>query len=128
MGIITLLKILSDENRLRIINILKEYPLCVGEIQTILDIKQSNASRHLEKLKMSNLIVSKKKAQWVYYEINLTNFKDYSFINPLLFKDIKMESIYREDLIRFNKYNSSGLNCQDLRDVDFKFENIKFKK
>lgn len=126
MELITLLKILSDENRLRILNLLKESPLCVGELQTLLDVKQSNVSRHLEKLKMSNLIVCKKKAQWVYYQINLTDFKNYSFINTLFFEDMKMDSIFKEDLTKLNKYKASGLCCQDLRDIDFKFENIKF--
>jgi len=126
MDAITLLKIISDTNRLRILNLLKECPLCVGEIQTILNIKQPNASKHLEKLKLYELIIPKKKAQWVYYEINLPNFDSYSFINKLFFDDLKKELVFKTDLDKLKKYKNSGLCCQDLKDVGFKFENIKF--
>jgi ArsR family transcriptional regulator len=126
MGISTILKILSDENRLRIMNILKEYSLCAGEIQTILNIKQSNASRHLEKLKSNRLITNQKKAQWIYYQLCNEQLEEYSFIKHLLFEDIKNYSIYQEDLYKLNKYKSSGLCCQDLRNIGFDFNKIKF--
>jgi ArsR family transcriptional regulator len=122
----TILKILSDENRLRIINILKEYSLCVGEIQTILNIKQSNASRHLEKLKSNGLITYQKDAQWIYYQLCNDQLEEYSFIKQLLFEDIKKDSIYQEDLFKLNKYKSSGLCCQDLKNSGLDFNKIKF--
>lgn len=127
MDAITLLKILSDTNRLRILNLLKECPLCVGELQTLLDIKQPNASKHLEKLKLYELIIPNKKAQWVYYELNLPNFEAYSFLNKLLFFDLENETVFKMDINKLKKYKNSGLCCQDLKDIGFKFENIKFK-
>ena len=126
MEISTLLKILADENRLRILNILKESPLCVGEIQTLLNIKQSNASSHLEKLKNYGLITNKKEAQWVYYQICKEQLEEYSFIKQLLFKDINNSSIFKEDLSKLARYKKSGLNCQDLKNIDFDFSKIKF--
>lgn len=127
MDAFVMLKILSDENRLRIINILKERSLCVGEIQTILNIKQSNASRHLDKLKSNGLIVSEKKAQWIYYKINDVQLERYPFIKQLLFEDIRSISIFKEDMLRLKKYDSSGLCCQDLKDVEHDFNKISFK-
>ncbi|MDC7237574.1 MAG: metalloregulator ArsR/SmtB family transcription factor [Sphaerochaetaceae bacterium] len=126
MDAITILKILSDQTRLRILNLLKEDSLCVGEIQTLLDIKQPNASKHLEKLKLYELILSKKKAQWVYYQINLEKFEKYKFLKDLLFSDIKREEIFNIDISRLKKYKNSDLCCQDLKNVGFKFDNIKF--
>ncbi len=126
MDAITILKILSEPNRLRILNLLKDDSLCVGEIQTILDIKQPNASKHLEKLKLYELILSKKKAQWVYYQINLEKFEKYKFLKDLLFNDIKNEEIFNLDISKLREYKNSVLCCQDLKDVGFKFANIKF--
>ncbi|MCY1151205.1 MAG: metalloregulator ArsR/SmtB family transcription factor [Sphaerochaetaceae bacterium] len=126
MDAITILKILSDQTRLRILNLLKEDSLCGGEIQTLLDIKQPNASKHLEKLKLYELILSKKKAQWVYYQINLEKFEKYKFLKDLLFSDIKREEIFNIDISRLKKYKNSDLCCQDLKNVGFKFDNIKF--
>lgn len=126
MNITTILKLLSDEVRLRIINILNEGPLCVGEIQTILNIKQSNASRHLDKLKNSELVIYKKEAQWIYYEINNSYLEQYPFINSLLKENIRKDILFSNDLLRLKKYKETGLNCQDLRNINFNFEEINF--
>ncbi len=63
-------KALGDENRLRIANLLFVKELCVCELEVILEMSQSNVSRHLKKLKDIKMIASKKEAQWVYYSID----------------------------------------------------------
>ncbi len=63
-------KALADDNRLRILNILAERELCVCEIEEVLGITQSNASRHLNKLRQAGIIVSRKEAQWIYYSFS----------------------------------------------------------
>jgi ArsR family transcriptional regulator len=70
LEITNIIKIFSDQNRLRIINLIKDDLLCVGEIQTILNIKQSNVSRHLEKLKALDILIQQKQAQWIYYKLD----------------------------------------------------------
>ena len=70
MEFVEIFKALSDENRVRILNILKEGELCVCEIESILGMTQSNASRHLNKLKSLKIIEADKKEQWVYYSID----------------------------------------------------------
>ena len=49
-----------DENRIRILNLMLNAELCVCEIETILEMTQSNASRHLAKLKSAGIITSSK--------------------------------------------------------------------
>ena len=46
-----LFKVLSDNNRIRIINLLERRPLCVCEIAHILGVTQPSISRHLRKMK-----------------------------------------------------------------------------
>ena len=123
---ISLLKILSDENRLRMLNITKEDALCVGEIQTILDLSQSNTSRHLEKMKSGGMVTYHKKAQWIIYQLSSESLETYPFIKQLLFEDIIDIPLFKKDLIRLNKYKESGLTCQDLKDVNFDYNKIKF--
>lgn len=60
MEIVYICKSLADENRIRILNLLKNEELCVCDIEAVLGIKQSNASRHLNKLKMAGIIASEK--------------------------------------------------------------------
>ncbi len=126
MSIISLLKILSDENRLRMLNITKEDALCVGEMQTILGLSQSNTSRHLEKMKSSGMVTYHKKAQWVIYQLSNEPLEKHSFIKQLLFEDIIDIPIFKKDLHRLNKYKASGLTCQDLKNVDFDYNKIRF--
>ena len=71
MQLIQILKALSDETRLRILNILRDGPLCVCEIEAILEISQSNASRHLSKLTNANLVNYYKEAKFIYYKLDL---------------------------------------------------------
>lgn len=63
-------KALSDETRLRILSIVWDNELCVCEIETVLGLTQSNASRHLTVLKNAGLLSSYKQAQWTYYKLN----------------------------------------------------------
>lgn len=70
MDIIEIFKALGDMTRLRIYNIIRHNELCVCQIESILEITQSNASRHLNKLKYAGIITSRKDAQWVYYSLD----------------------------------------------------------
>ena len=116
MDLIEIFKALGDENRIRILNLLIRQELCVCEIETVLDITQSNASRHLNKLKTSGVITSEKKSQWVYYRI------DNKFIeeNNLLYEFIKNKIVentqLQRDVERLNKYRNSNFTCEQLRE------------
>ena len=116
MDLIEIFKALGDENRIRILNLLIRQELCVCEIETVLNMTQSNASRHLNKLKTAGVIISEKKSQWVYYRI------DDKFIeeNNLLYEFIKNKIVentqLQRDVERLNKYKNSNFTCEQLRE------------
>lgn len=116
MALIQMLKALSDETRLRILNLLWRGELCVCELEMLLDINQSNASRHLNRLANAKIIDSDKRAQYVFYKINEDTLNEYSFIKELLDNELIKLEIYKQDLKRLNKYRESGLSCDDLKD------------
>lgn len=62
-------KLLSDETRLRILCLLKESELAVGELQKILGLGQSTLSTQLGLLKEQDLVASRKEGQKVLYRI-----------------------------------------------------------
>ena len=63
---------LSDETRLRILNLLVERgETCVCEIMETLATTQSNVSFHLTVLKNAGLIADEKIGKWMFYSINL---------------------------------------------------------
>ena len=62
-------KLLSDETRLRILSLLGESELAVGELQKILGLGQSTLSTQLGLLKEQDLVASRKEGQKVLYRI-----------------------------------------------------------
>lgn len=67
---LNIFKVLSDNNRLRIIKMLQSRPLCGCEIMSILNLAASTVSQHLSVLKSSGFIIEQKKGRWTNYYIN----------------------------------------------------------
>jgi ArsR family transcriptional regulator, arsenate/arsenite/antimonite-responsive transcriptional repressor len=63
-------KILSDNNRLRILKALQSRSLCVCEIKELLNLANSTISQHLKLLKEAEFILEQKDGRWVNYMIN----------------------------------------------------------
>jgi len=70
-------KVLSDETRLRILNLLLERECCVCEVMQALDISQSKASRHLSTLYDAGFLKLKKDGLWSLYSIDSEGMADY---------------------------------------------------
>jgi len=63
-------KALSDQNRLKILKMLRIKPLCVTEITKALGLAVSTVSKHLSILKNAGFLVEEKSGKWVVYNIN----------------------------------------------------------
>jgi ArsR family transcriptional regulator, arsenate/arsenite/antimonite-responsive transcriptional repressor len=100
--LIDALKALSDETRLRILNLLYEKELCVCDIMEALQISQAKASRHLIYLKNAGLIKDRKHAQWVYYSLIKNN--NLKFLDCLILENIRGLEKYRYDLGRLQEW------------------------
>ena len=82
---VVFLKIVSDENRLNILCILKNKELCVNDIWQYLDLSQNLVSHHLKVLKDFGLVQSKKDGVKVIYSLKLKNIDKYkSLFNMFL--------------------------------------------
>ena len=64
-----LFKALSDETRLRILRLLLKGELCICELMEVLQLPQSNISRHMAYLKNAGLVDDRREAVWVYYSL-----------------------------------------------------------
>ncbi|RJQ31916.1 MAG: ArsR family transcriptional regulator [Actinobacteria bacterium] len=64
------LKIISDENRLKILCLLKDGERCVCHIYEPLDLPQNLISHHLKTLKKAELLHSRKEGKWMFYKRN----------------------------------------------------------
>ena len=65
-----LFKALSDETRLKIIDMLSCGQLCACEILEPLSISQSTLSYHMKQLVDSGLVIAQKDGAWMRYSIN----------------------------------------------------------
>jgi len=63
-------KVLSDESRLRVLNLLLERACCVCEVMQALDISQSKASRGLSALYDAGFLKLRKDGLWSLYSID----------------------------------------------------------
>ncbi len=66
---VQILKALAESNRLRMVMMLRERPLCVCEICAVLDISVSTISAHLRQLSHAGLVEGHKEGRWVTYEL-----------------------------------------------------------
>lgn len=96
------LKALSDETRLRIINLLYEKELCVCDIMETLQISQAKASRHLIYLKNAGLVKDRKHAQWVYY--SMSRDERMKFIDSLVYDILRNLELYKNDTESLNEW------------------------
>jgi len=117
MKTVQMLKALGDETRIRIVNILRHGPLCVCEIESILEVTQSNASRHLNKLMNANLVTYYKEAKFVYYKLDEESLNEYSFIKILLDKQLEKEEKLKYDYDILINYKDAGLTCDTVSQV-----------
>ena len=67
---------LSDEIRLRVIDLLRDGERCVCEITDELDIAQSRLSWHLKSLKDAGLVTDRRDGRWAYYALDREAFEE----------------------------------------------------
>ncbi len=73
--VIIFLKAISEENRLKILCILRKGELCVCEVWQHLGLSQNLVSHHLKVLKDFDLVESRKEGTSVIYSLNSKNTK-----------------------------------------------------
>lgn len=73
--LIKAMKALSDETRLRIMNILLERECCVCEVMAVLGISQTRASRNLGLLQDAGFLRMRKVGLWALYSIDGEHMK-----------------------------------------------------
>ena len=99
MQVTELFKVLSDETRLRIINLIYLQDLCVCELVEILQESQPKISKHIAKLRQIGLVTTKRNEQYIYYRFNREN-KSYVKIIANMIEEIRSIDTYKKDMER----------------------------
>ena len=61
---------IADSTRVRILAALRRGELCVCELVDALEISQSTLSGHLQVLRQTGLVVTRKDGRWIYYSLD----------------------------------------------------------
>ena len=105
-------KVLSDESRLRVLNLLLERECCVCEVMQALDISQSKASRILSAFYDAGILRLSKDGLWSLYSIDWdgmdANLKDIVEATTRAFQGNKVMDADRE---RLRKAERVGPSC-----------------
>jgi ArsR family transcriptional regulator, arsenate/arsenite/antimonite-responsive transcriptional repressor len=64
-----LFRAFSDRTRLRILHLLADGEVCVGDLVTVLRLPQPTVSRHLSYLRRAGLVTVRRDASWMYYAL-----------------------------------------------------------
>lgn len=107
-------KALSDITRIRIVGLLASRELCVGEVEYLLGVSQTNVSRHLERLRTAGLVTSRKQAQWVYYRLRDETLDRSPALKALLTEEIARAPECESDASALRAYDESEMSCADL--------------
>jgi ArsR family transcriptional regulator len=104
-------KTLSEETRLRILNLILERECCVCEVMQALQISQSKASRGLTALYDAGFLKQRKEGLWSLYSID-TETKDYlSDLIKAARKALKDNKVAALDKERLQKAERVGPGC-----------------
>ncbi len=105
-------KVLSDETRLRILNLLLERETCVCEVMQALEISQSKASRGLSALYDAGFLKLRKDGLWSLYSLDREGIKYYqSQLVEAVKEALKDNKIAALDKERLRKAERVGPSC-----------------
>ena len=105
-------KVLGDESRLRVLNLLDERACCVCEVMQVLAISQSKASRILSALCDAGILKLQKEGQWSHYSIDWEGMGNTSQnIIEATIKALRSNGICLTDRKRLKKAKKVGPGC-----------------
>jgi len=105
-------KVLSDETKLRMLNLLLERECCVCEVMQALEISQSKASRGLSALYDVGFLNMRKDGLWSLYSIDREGIKGYqSQLIEAVKEALKDNKIAALDKERLKKAERVGARC-----------------
>jgi len=105
-------KALSDETRLRILNLLLERECCVCEVMQVLDISESRASRNLSFLYDAGFLKLRRQGLWALYSIDKEGLQPhYTYLLDAVKKALEGNQTALLDRQRLQQTQRVGPGC-----------------
>ena len=110
--LIKAIKALSDETRLRILNLLLERECCVCEVMQALDISQTRGSRNLGILQDAGFLKARREGLWVLYSVDKEGMKRYpAALAKAVEKALEGNELAVQDRERLKQAERVGPGC-----------------
>ena len=111
-ALIKAFKALSDETRLRILNLLLERECCVCEVMQALNISQPRASRNLSALYDAGFLNLRREGLWALYSIDKEGLKEhYTDLVEAVRKGLEGNETALQDRLRLRSAKRVGPGC-----------------
>jgi ArsR family transcriptional regulator len=111
---VKLFKALSDETRLRMLNILLERECCVCEVMQVLDISQTRASRNLAALYEAGFLKLRRDGFWSLYSIDMDDMNEFvADLVQAVAKAMEGNKMLEQDRQRLKKAMRVGPSCAE---------------
>ena len=105
-------KALSDETRLRMLNILTAQECCVCEVMQVLGISQTRASRNLKILEEAGFLKSRREGTWIHYSLNEDPARNFAAaIAKITTEYAGKDPTLKKDRTQLKKAKQMGLCC-----------------
>ena len=105
-------RLLSDETKMRVLNLLLERECCVCEVMQALNISQSKASRGLTSLHDAGFLKMRKNGLWSLYSLDEKGIKSFqSKLVEAVREAMKENKIAAEDQKRLRQSKRLGTVC-----------------
>ena len=69
-------KVLGNDTRLKIVDLLIDGEMCVCDIAVVLDMTQSSISHQLSKMKSQSIVISRRDKSTIYYSLKDEHVKE----------------------------------------------------
>ena len=100
---------LADENRLRLLQLIRDGEICVCYLQEVLQTNQPKISRHLAYLKRAGLVEARREGKWMHYRLKPMD----GGLNAILAKTL--DRLQKEPQIRKDAQRLKQVCCSPTR-------------
>ena len=98
-----MLKSFADDTRLRIINLLAQESLNVGNLCDILEVSQSNLSKHLARLRLTGVVSDRRKGLNVYYYLRTPENRSHKELVNAITVGLSELEVFKNDIVTLEK-------------------------
>ena len=106
-------RVFADHTRVRILRLVQDGPLCVGDLVNILRAPQPTVSRHLAYLRRNGFVDARQHGLWMFYELAPAQDELHAKLLECLAAAARLLPEIKADLVLASRVRRSGGCCPE---------------